>query len=211
LIYDEGAAEAGEQIVLGGLKTKAVDVVVANRELGPCLAISVKGTVGAFRNLTNRMEEAVGDCTNLHISYPALVYGFLHILKANHHDEVRSPNDIAVLTNGSIVDSIVRYRDVMARLADRKDVRNDASRYEAVGLVLVNTLTPNRGEILTTFPVPDDDLSLANFFPKLLAAYDHRFVYTAPALKPVTQRLEWATDSPAFASLQLADLNPRTA
>ena len=38
-----------------------------------------------LRNLTNRMEEAIGDCTNLHISYPNLVYGFLHIMKAEPH------------------------------------------------------------------------------------------------------------------------------
>ena len=58
--------------MLGGLKTKDVDVVVSKPGIGPCVAVSIKGTLNAFRNLTNRMEEAVGDCTNLHISYPNL-------------------------------------------------------------------------------------------------------------------------------------------
>lgn len=83
LIYDPSAARPGEHTVLGGVKTKQVDVTVSKPGIGPCVAVSVKGTVGAFRNLTNRMEEAIGDCTNLHISYPNLVYGFLHIMKAN--------------------------------------------------------------------------------------------------------------------------------
>ena len=38
---------------------------------------------GAFRNLTNRMEETIGECTNLHITYPALVFGYLFLIRAN--------------------------------------------------------------------------------------------------------------------------------
>jgi hypothetical protein len=75
LTYDASVAEGGERTLLGGLKTKNVDVVVVKEGIGPVLAISCKGAIGAFRNLTNRMEEAVGDCTNLHITYPALVTG----------------------------------------------------------------------------------------------------------------------------------------
>lgn len=77
LVHDPERAAGGELTVLGGLKTKDVDVVVTKPAIGPCIAVSIKGTLNAFRNLTNRMEEAVGDCTNLHISYPNLVYGFL--------------------------------------------------------------------------------------------------------------------------------------
>ena len=40
-----------------------------------CAGGIVKGAIGAFRNLTNRMKEAVGDRTNLHITYPAMVTG----------------------------------------------------------------------------------------------------------------------------------------
>src|SRR2546421_4740842 len=80
LVFDPASEDDGEQTVLGGLKSKAVDVVVAKMGVGPVVAISVKGTIGAFRNLTNRMEEAIGDSANIHIMYPGLVYGFLHLL-----------------------------------------------------------------------------------------------------------------------------------
>src|SRR5437762_3146836 len=87
LIFEESAARRGEQTILGGLKTKNVDVVICLTGIGPCLAVSVKGTMNAFRNLTNRMEEAAGDCTNLHISYPTLVYGFLHVMRATRAED----------------------------------------------------------------------------------------------------------------------------
>jgi hypothetical protein len=83
LQFDPSRATGGEAVVLGGLKTKSVDVVVTRPGIGPVLAVSCKGTTGAFRNLTNRMEELIGDCTNLHISYPTLVLGYLHLLRAN--------------------------------------------------------------------------------------------------------------------------------
>src|SRR5574340_1812849 len=66
LACDPTTGRGGERTILGGLKTKVVDVVVTRNGIGPVIAVSMKGTVGAFRNLTNRMEEAVGDCTNLH-------------------------------------------------------------------------------------------------------------------------------------------------
>jgi hypothetical protein len=72
LHYDGAQAGSGERTVLGGLKTKNVDVVVSLDGIGPCVAVSMKGTLNAFRNLTNRLEEAVGDCTNIHISYPGV-------------------------------------------------------------------------------------------------------------------------------------------
>src|SRR5438034_703918 len=67
LSFAPDAEDSREQTLLGGLKSKAVDVVVTKEGIGPVLAISVKGTGNAFRNLTNRMEEAIGDSTNLHI------------------------------------------------------------------------------------------------------------------------------------------------
>ena len=63
LSFEEHAQRENEQTVLGGLKTKDIDVVVAKPGIGLVIAISVKGTGGAFRNLTNRMEEAIGDST----------------------------------------------------------------------------------------------------------------------------------------------------
>ncbi len=58
LVHDPESAAGGELTVLGGLKTKDVDVVVSKPGIGPCVAVSIKGTLNAFRNLTNRMEEA---------------------------------------------------------------------------------------------------------------------------------------------------------
>src|SRR6266446_4067211 len=81
LAFDLAAEREDEQTVLGGLKTKDIDVVVAKPGVGLVIAISVNGTGGALRNLTNRMEEAIGDSTNLHIMYPGLVYAFLHVIE----------------------------------------------------------------------------------------------------------------------------------
>jgi hypothetical protein len=69
--------------VLGGLKTKNVDVVVTKNGIGPVIAVSCKGVTKAFRNLTNRMEETIGECTNLHITYPAMVIGYFALVRAN--------------------------------------------------------------------------------------------------------------------------------
>ena len=93
LSYKPELAEAGEQIVLGGLKTKNVDVVVTKRGIGPVLAVSCKGVTKAFRNLTNRMEETIGECTNLHITYPAMVIGYFALIRANRtiQDAIEAP------------------------------------------------------------------------------------------------------------------------
>ena len=99
LVHDPGVGGGGERTVYGGLKTKSVDVVVTKEGIGPVLAVSCKGAIGAFRNLTNRMEEAVGDCTNLHIAYPPLVCGYLFVMRANRAEEVG--RDLGVDEDGS--------------------------------------------------------------------------------------------------------------
>jgi hypothetical protein len=209
LIYDESAARPGEQTILGGLKTKNVDVVVCLKGIGPCLAISVKGTMNAFRNLTNRMEEAAGDCTNLHIAYPTLVYGFLHAMRATREAEGVRPNDVAIGRSGAVNEGILRYHDAMARLTARADLRNDVSRYESISLILVDTEVPNRGAIYADFPGINSALRFDGFFASLYRTYDLRFVYAAKLLQKVTRRLEWAADSPAFAVDALATFMPR--
>ena len=93
LHFEPGAATGGEATVLGGLKTKNVDVVVNKDGLGPVLAVSCKGMTGAFRNLTNRMEETIGECTNLHITYPALVFGYLFVIRANRMADPAAPKN----------------------------------------------------------------------------------------------------------------------
>src|SRR2546423_2161508 len=127
------AEDGREQTLLGGLKSKAVDVVVLKEGIGPVLAISVKGTGNAFRNLTNRMEEAIGDSTNLHIMYPGLVYGFIHFLRVNRAGAIGvRPNDVSLTTAGEPVAAVVRYHQALRGLAGRRFVRDDYTRYEAV-------------------------------------------------------------------------------
>ncbi|NLX96035.1 MAG: hypothetical protein GXY83_07655 [Rhodopirellula sp.] len=203
------SGRAGERTILGGLKTKNVDVVVTKNGIGPVLAVSMKGTLNAFRNLTNRMEEAVGDCTNLHISYPALVYGFLQVMRANRASEGVAPNDIAICQNGTIADTISRYHDIMARLSGRDDVRSETTRYEAVALVLADTEPSRAGEVVESFPPEGSPLCVRGFFESLYRQYDQRFVYAAPGLESVTRRLAWAAESPAFAGGVPVDFRPR--
>ena len=209
LEWDAAAGGSGERTLLGGLKTKAVDVVVTKEGIGPVLAISMKGTLNAFRNLTNRMEEAVGDCTNLHIAYPALVYGFFHVIRANRRGAGIPPNDVALAADGCVTEAIRRYHDVLARLADRSDVRADATKYEAIALALVSADATAAGRVLKEFPENDSPLLLKDFFGKLHAQYDQRFVYAAPALESVTRRVEWDSGSPIVQDARTAGYTVR--
>lgn len=229
LHYDPDVAGAGERTVLGGLKTKQVDVVVTKQFLGPVMAVSCKGVTGAFRNLTNRLEETIGECTNLHITYPALVLGYLVIMRANRQVEKTlnqaeqsaqsinendegakelKRNDIAMQDDGSPVAGIVRFHNALRELVGRRGIRDDISRYEAIGLGLIEMERANCGELVPFFPPEDSPLLLTDFFNKLYARYDERFVYSAPDLKGSTGRLEWSPESPALQLVGL-DYNPR--
>jgi hypothetical protein len=215
LTYDESAAGGGERTVLGGLKTKNVDVVVTRDGIGPVLAVSCKGVTGAFRNLTNRMEETIGECTNLHITYPALALGYLVLIRANRTAEAAleqiaaatetgeperelAANDIAMSEGGEPIAGIMRFHNALRELLGRRGIRNDVSRYEAIGMGLVEMEAGNRGALLESYPVEDSPLRLERFFDTLYLRYDERFVTSAPDLSSVTRRLEWAADSPAL-------------
>jgi len=211
LEHDPALGGTGERSVLGGLKTKQVDVTVCKECVGPVIAVSLKGTLNAYRNLTNRMEEAVGDCTNLHIAYPALVYGFLHVLKAKPEGPDISKNDVAVSADGKVVDSIARYHDVMVRLTGRDDVRAATTRYEAVALPLAEPEGPKLGEQFEGFPPEDSPLSLDTFFSTLYEQYDRRYIFSAPALATTTRRLEWVPESPVLADARVGGFSPRVA
>ena len=201
LVFNPAAQRTNEQTILGGLKTKDVDVVVAKPGVGPVIAISVKGTGNAFRNLTNRMEEAIGDSTNLHIMYPGLVYAFWHVIKAHRAGTPGlSPNDIAINERGEVVQAVRRYHDVLLGLAGRRFVRDDFTRYEAVCLALVNSALENAGTIFTDFPPADSPLNAAMFFETIYRTYDLRFPYLAASVGKL-KRLEWDESSPALACL----------
>jgi hypothetical protein len=212
LQFAPNLATGSERTVLGGLKTKNVDVVVTKNGIGPVMAVSCKGMTGAVRNLTNRMEETIGECTNLHITYPAMVFGYLFVIRANRAAEVvaelateeRVPartlaaNDIAVQRGGEPVEAILRFHAALRELTGRRGIRNDGSRYEAVALALVETTGATTGEVLAGFPPPDSPLQLEQFFQTLYLRYEERYLYGAPELKPVTQRLAWSPISPIF-------------
>jgi len=225
LMHDSARAGSGELAVLGGLKTKDVDVVVCKPGIGPCIAISMKGMRNALRNLTNRMEEAIGDCTNLHIAYPTLVYGFLHVLRANREGPVPASgasiiepdengnvkaNDVALRSDGQPTDSVTRYHDVLTRLAGRAGMREDPTRYEAVALALISADDDSVGAVLDAYPPVDSPLRLDDFFERIYRQYDQRFVYSAPALSATTARLEWNPNSPALADARVTGYMPRT-
>ena len=213
--FDPGAATGGEATILGGLKTKNVDVVVNKDGIGPILAVSCKGMTGAFRNLTNRMEETIGECTNLHITYPALVFGYLFVIRANQAAETTAsrepshqerpwrqiaPNDIAIAGDGRPVETIVRFHSALGALTGRRGIREDASRYEAVSLAMIDMREGSMGRLLPGFPPQDSPVRIERFFETLYLRYDERYVYSAPDLKSKTRRIEWSPESPALES-----------
>jgi hypothetical protein len=212
-------ATGGERTILGGLKTKDVDVVVTKNGIGPVMAVSCKGMTGAFRNLTNRMEETIGECTNLHITYPAMVFGYLFVIRAHREapevielvtdEDVPArrleTNDMAIQRGGSPVESILRFHAALQEMTGRRGIRNEISRYEAIALVLVQATGIEAGEVLPWFPPYDSSVQLDQFFQTLYLRYEERYVYGAPSLKQITQRLAWSPESPAL----IRDLSTR--
>jgi hypothetical protein len=76
-------------------------------------------------------------------------------------------------------------------------------------LALVNPYPPQAGEIVKTFPPETSPLLFDNFFAKLYAQYDQRFVYAAPRLEPTTRRLVWAPESPALNENRILEYEAR--
>ncbi len=212
LHYTPETATGAEATILGGLKTKNVDIVVDKPGVGPVLAVSCKGMTGAFRNLTNRMEETIGECTNLHIRYPALVFGYFFVIRANQISDVSEsppptersrprqlgPNDIALDMDGKPVETISRFHAALGSLTGRDGIRSDPSRYEAISLAMVDVRSDQAGDLLDTFPPPTSPLRLDRFFDVLYRQYDERNVVSAPDLATRNRRIEWSPDSPAL-------------
>jgi hypothetical protein len=224
LQFDPTVANGGERSILGGLKTKNVDVVVTKDGIGPVLAISCKGMTVAFRNLTNRMEETIGECTNIHITYPALVFGYMFVIRANERlvgsassiargdlESIRqlAENDIALKQTGEPVETIFRFHSALRELTGRRGIRDEVSSYEAVTLAMIKASGERTGEVLDTFPLAESRLRFEDFFQTLYQRYEERFVFGAPDLKRVTRRLEWAPESAIFAKqINVLDTTP---
>ena len=197
LMYAPEDASSAEATILGGLKTKNVDIVATKAGIGPVLAISCKGMTGAFRDLTNRLEETIGECTNIHIGYPMLVFGYLFVARANragHH----TATDAALTADGLPVEALVRFHAAMAEMTGRLGVRDDLSRYEAVGMALVDTQPGSAGQLVEEFPPSDSRINFNGFFDTLYQRYDERYVVGAPLLQSRTRRRAWAEDSPVL-------------
>lgn len=213
----------GEQTILGGLKTKQVDVVVCKRDIGPVVAVSMKGTLNALRNLTNRLEEAGGDCTNLHLTYPSMVYSYWGVIRANRPGRIPEnaplslktddgnvrPNDLVIDEHGNPIQSVVRYHLALTGLTGRDGIRDDVSKYEAIALTLVNVDDGHLGEVHTLYPPSDSPLHLDNFLKTIYRQYDLRFVYQAPDLSLRTARRGWHEESPALRGWKIREYQPR--
>jgi hypothetical protein len=150
------------------------------------------------------MEEAIGDCTNVHMMYPGLVYGFLSLTRANRSTRPGiAQNDVCVAGEGgtaAVVPSVVRYHSVLANLTGRKFVRNESSRYESVGLVLVDPGERHAGEVYSAFPPADSLLRFESFFDRLYECYDLRYPYMATGMV-AAQRVCWSQRSAAVGAL----------
>lgn len=173
------AEDTSERPVLGGIKYKDVDVTVLVPGLGPALGISGKSTGNAFRNLTNRMEEALGECTNVHLMYPGFVFGFLHLIRFAKESEVGNVQDASFDEHDSPLPAIQRYHDVMLALSGRNTITDAGMRYEAVGL-LVYRCTASGPVIWKSYPSAESPVHFSKFFQRLYDLYDLRFGYPDP-------------------------------
>lgn len=183
LVYDlepeSATPKISEHRVLGGIKYKDVDVTVLVPGLGPALGISGKSTGNAFRNLTNRMEEALGECTNIHLMYPGFVFGFLHLIRFSKESEVGNIQDASFGEDDLPLPAIRRYYEVLRALAGRNTITDPGMRYEAVGL-LIYRCTESGPRIWTAYPPGDSPIHFSRFFQRLYELYDVRFGYPDP-------------------------------
>lgn len=179
LEHAAGVADKSEKRVLGGIKYKNVDVVAVVPNLGPAIGISAKSTGNAFRNLSNRMEEALGECTNIHLMYPGFVFGFLHLIKFSRESEVGNPQDASFDEHSSPLPAITRYHEVMVALAGRNSITDPGMRYESVGL-LVYRCRGDRSEIWPKYPPTNSPVHFSRFFQRLYDLYDLRYGYPDP-------------------------------
>ena len=206
VVYEPRQSTPTETTILGGLKTKNVDIVVTKPELGPVLAVSCKGMTGAVRNLTNRLEETIGECTNIHMAYPTLVFGYLFLMRANRQGQVAT-TDVVIDDSGHPVDGVLRFHQALGAMTGRLGLRNDVSRYESIALALVETAPSVPGALHTDFPPPESPVHFDRFFESMYGRYDERYVVSAPQLVSRTRRLEWSPDSPAFGAEPFRNLD----
>ena len=118
--------------------------------------------------------------------------------------------DIAVTPSREVATGIQRYHDAISRLAGRRDLRNDITRYEALGPVLVSPEEDAIGT-LVFYPPTTSVLHFDKFFLALYQQYDLRFIYGASALASKTRRIEWDADSTVLTDPRLDGIEARVA
>ena len=213
LHHDPDVAKAGRRTVLGGLTTRKVDVTVTVADIGPVLAVSLKGTHLGFDDVVEGLKGVAGRCVNLHMAYPALVYGFWHVVSVND-DGVKCPVRGGPTEGWSVPDAVDlgeggelnRYRDALRRLSERRDLRDDPSRYEACGLTLARCYGgPEQCVVDSRYPGPGSVLDFNRMFRRLYSVYDRRFVFRAPELRGWTEREVWCVGSPLLSGMGSGD------
>jgi hypothetical protein len=169
-------ASKSEATVLGGLRTKQIDLTVRNAEAGPTLGISFKTTNNAFRNIPNRVEELLGDVTNIHLRYPAFTYGFCHIIKMMRETEAPQKNDASFTNAGEPVTSIRQFHDLLTQLVGRTRITDRPEQYESVALLIIEC-GKKGAKIYDGYPPKDSPVHFSRFFERLYRVYDERYCY----------------------------------
>ena len=218
LSHDPDAAKPERRTLPGALKAPKPDVTVTIPTIGPVLALSLEGTEdvgirhGGVPVVTGGLERIAGACVNLHMVYPALVFGFWHVLSTSQGRDpvpvtlsapVGNPGDYggrARTRTGELAAELRRYHDALARLSEREDIRDAPSRYEACALTLVeHGAGRHEGIPNADYPPPGSLLDYNRMFRRLYAVYDRRFVDSTMALRRTTERKVWHRDSPLLA------------
>ena len=192
---DPGRARTAEATVFGGLRTKQIDLAVLAEGAGPTLGISFKTTSNAFRNIPNRIEELLGDTTNVHLRYPAFTYGFVHIIKLVRESEAPSKNDASFTDDDQPLPSIASFHNVLVNITGRQRITDPPGLYEAVALLVVEP-DPAGPIVHADYPPKDSPVHYGRFFDTLYRAYDERFCYVGS--DTTYCRKEWilASDMP---------------
>lgn len=213
LHHDPDAAKPGRRTVLGGLATRKVDVTVTIADIGPVLAVALKGSHFGFDDVVEGLARVAGGCVNLHMVYPALVCGFWHVVSVNDDalacsggggpTEGRSGRGTLDHREGAELNG---YRDALRRLSERRDLRDDPSRYEACGLTLARCDGGSESCVVDSrCPEPGSVLDFNRMFRELYSIYDRRFVFSAPELRGRTEREVWDVESPLLRGMVLGD------
>ena len=211
LHFDPELGGSGEGIVLGALKAKHMDVLVTSERIVPVLAVSCKGVTGALRNLGNRLEEIIGENTNLHMTYPALVLAHLILIRMDQPSSahVRKPQardirealpdlpDTETCARERLAPAIRRFAMGLEDLSQRRAVFDQPARCEAALLARIENddLACPASSSRSLDPVAG---RLDDLFASLYQAYDERFTLRSPELARVLRRRHWCAHSPGL-------------